>query len=205
MNITLSEAKRRLAGAAAATAHDYRTANKRFTWTVAALFLASGLVAGVIARGAVVTYGNTTTIQGELPPPGYTTAFSNYTNSSCDGLMQKATNNTLSGNLNNYQNGQNQINQQANSLSSCLSNMANMALPGIPSLNIGGLVNALENQACVMAQTAMTQVTGPLYSSSALNPAALAGNVGIRGTGVSLANGITQGPPISSTSIFRPQ
>lgn len=204
MNITLSEAKRRLAGAAAATAHDYRAANKRFTWTVAALFLASGLVAGVIARGAVVTYGNTTTIQGELPPPGYTTAFSNYTNSSCDALMGKATAGTRAGKLAGFQAGQDALTQAANAIQSCLSNMANTPIPGVVSLNPAGLINALENQACAMAQGAVSQTTSQIYSNPIANPAALAGNVGIPGTSVSLANGITTAPaPVSGNSIFR--
>lgn len=180
----------------------YRTNEKHRTRIIAAAFLMGGIAVGLIARGAVVNYGSTTTIQGELPPPGYTSYYSPYTGGGCDGLMSAAKNTTLSNNINQYNTSQ----TTGNSLQSCLGNMANMSLPGIPSLSMAGLISALENQACQMAQTAITQATMPMYTAGGgmLNTQALAGQLSVPGTNgaVNLGSAITTGAPVSPASIF---
>jgi hypothetical protein len=181
--------------------------DKRFTWTVATLFLVGGIAVGGIARGVIVNYGSTTTIQGQLPPPGYTTYYPSYASGGCDGLMTNATQTTLSGNIANYQAHQPSL---ASSLQACLSNMANMSLPGIPSLNLAGLMSALENQACQMAQSAVSQATMPMYGiggGSMLNTQSLAGQLTVPGTkgAVNMGSALTTSAPISPTSIFRTQ
>jgi hypothetical protein len=198
----------------------YKPGDKRFTWTVATLFLVGGIAVGGIARGVIVNYGSTTTIQGQLPPPGYTTYYSNYTNAGCDGLMTNAAAKNQQNNLDQHAKGL--ASTLASSLQACLSNMANMSLPGIPSLNLAGLMSALENQACQMAQSAVSQATMPMYGiggGSMLNTQSLASQLTVPGTngGVNLGSALTTSAPTSlqslsqspaaprSTSIFRQQ
>ena len=180
-----------------------KTNERHRTRIMAAAFLAGGIAVGLIARGAVVNYGSTTTIQGELPPPGYTTYYSNYTGGSCDAAMAAAAAKHMNDNINNH--NQSIMGGLASAMQSCLANMSNLPIPGIPSLSMAGLASALENQACQMAQSAIAQVTMPMYSAGGgmLNTQALAGQLSVPGTNgaVNLGSAITMSAPTNPATL----
>ncbi len=190
---------------------------------VIAIMLSGAALAAITSYA--VTYANgMQTIQGALPPPNLTTyvQYNPVTGQQCDNTLKNMAG-AQAGVLNSqYQNALNAANQ--NSLGSCLSGIAGLPL-GIPSLNLAGLMQSLENAACQAVNTKITSTISPLYASgngmmSALNPGAAASGFSIPGTNgaVNLGSAIntqtvniqsngsiitTAPPPTTSSSLFR--
>lgn len=174
---------------------------------VGTLMLSGAALASL--TGYVVTYANgQQTIQGSLPPPNTTTyiAYNPVTGNACGSTLK---------NMAGAQAGllQNQYNKATsgigtNSLGSCLSGIAGLPL-GIPSLNLAGLMQSLQNAACQAVNTAIMAQVQPLYGggsalTSMLNPAAAASQLSIPGTNgmVNLGNAInTQTVNINQQSL----